>query len=86
MRLCFALSAFQINIKSPQEALSMSEERLLKLRDVENRVGRKRSSIYALITQGRFPSPVMVNKQNRWSSSAIEKYISDALAGAYAAK
>lgn len=56
-------------------------ERLLKLRAVSNKTGAGRSKIYDLIDQGRFPKPIKVDGMSLWPESAIDRWISEAIAG-----
>jgi predicted DNA-binding transcriptional regulator AlpA len=60
-------------------------ERLLRLSEVASIVGFKRSTIFARMKDGKFPTAVRVGGVNRWSSSAIAQYVKDALEGKYAA-
>lgn len=55
----------------------MENEKLLRLADVETVVGLKKSSLYNLINQGKFPRPVKLGKRSvRWRYSDLQKFIS----------
>lgn len=50
--------------------------RLLRRPEVQARVGLSRSSIYALLAQGRFPMPVRLSDRAiAWRESDIEVWI-----------
>ena len=51
-------------------------EKLLRRKDVEARTGLSRSTIYAWISCGKFPSPVRLGGRSvAWRKSAIEEWI-----------
>ena len=50
---------------------------LLTLQEVEKKVKRKKSSIYADKT---FPKPIKVGGNNRWLESEIDQYIANKVA------
>lgn len=53
-------------------------ERILRRREVEQRVGLSRSTIYYRIQNGEFPAPVRLGPRAvGWYESAIEKWIQD---------
>jgi prophage regulatory protein len=56
-------------------------ERLLRITEVESRVGFKSSAIYFKIKQGSFPPPVKVDAASRWRESDIQKWIRDQING-----
>lgn len=58
-------------------------ERLLRLPEVESRVGMKRSTIYRRIQAGEFPSPrkLAVNV-SVWPESEIDQWVKQVLLGA----
>lgn len=61
--------------------------RLLRRREVERRVGRSRSSIYALIADGRFPRPVRVGARAvRWVEAEVDSWIAARIAEREAAR
>ena len=52
-------------------------DKLLRRRDVEKVVGLSRSTIYAQMAKGRFPSPVRLTDSGRavgWRESDIEQW------------
>ncbi|MCM8731813.1 helix-turn-helix transcriptional regulator [Hephaestia sp. GCM10023244] len=53
-------------------------ERLLKLDEVQRRVGLGKSMIYRLIQEGRFPPPYKLSPfASRWSDREIVAWIDD---------
>ena len=53
-----------------------TDDRLLTRREVEQRVGMGRSSVYRAMREGRFPEPLCIGpKSVRWVSSEIEAWI-----------
>ncbi|HEX5806104.1 MAG TPA: AlpA family phage regulatory protein [Macromonas sp.] len=59
---------------SPSNAAQV--ERLLKLPEVEARVGLKKSSIYSGVAAGTFPAPVRLSRRCVcWPSSRIDAWI-----------
>ena len=51
-------------------------ERLLRRPQVEKRVGLARSTIYAMMAQGRFPKPVHITgRAVAWRSGEIDRWI-----------
>lgn len=62
-------------------------ERLLRLNEVEMMVGLRKSSIYDLMRRGEFPAAVKLSRRAVcWSSSAIDRWISERIAAGGAAK
>ncbi len=56
----------------------MSDERLLKLRDVEALVALKRTAIYEMARAGRFPAPVKLSSRcARWKQSDVQRWLRD---------
>lgn len=54
---------------------------ILRLRDVKNRTGLSRSSIYSLIHQGKFPRPVKLSMRSvGWVEQEISEFIQHAIA------
>lgn len=50
--------------------------RLIKLHEVESRVGMKKSSIYAAVKELSFPAPVRLSRRSvAWSSAAVDAWI-----------
>jgi prophage regulatory protein len=62
---------------------STHTERLLRLKEVETRVGLRRSAIYAAIQRGTFPPGVKISaRASAWASSAIDAWIADRIRAA----
>ncbi len=59
------------------ESKMHTTEALLRLDAVKARCGLGRSTIYALIAEDRFPSPIHIRgtRVSVWSASAIEQWI-----------
>ncbi len=49
--------------------------RLLKIGDVENAIGFKKSFIYKEIGNGTFPRPLKVGKSSRWKEADIQAWM-----------
>ena len=50
-------------------------QRLLRMRQVEEKISYKRNWIYERIADGAFPKPEKVNGQNAWRESDIDAWI-----------
>lgn len=50
-------------------------DRLLKIKDVENKVAFGRSKIYEMIKKGEFPKPIRIDNNVRWKESVIDEWI-----------
>ena len=58
--------------------LTARPERLLRLPDVQQRVGLGKTQIYKLIHEGLFPGPIKLSKRAvAWPESRVTKWISD---------
>lgn len=55
-------------------------ERLLRLRQIQDRTGFRRTWIYAEILAGRFPRPRKLGRSSVWPESEIDTWIRDRLA------
>lgn len=55
-------------------------ERLVRLPEVETRVGLKKTAIYQKIKAGEFPAPTKIGYAARWPESAINQWIADRIA------
>lgn len=54
-------------------------ERLLKVSDVQARLGISRPTIYSWMATGRFPRPIKFGGRCvRWSESTIDAWLADA--------
>ena len=49
--------------------------KLLRLKDVLDRVGLSKSMIYKLISQDEFPAAIKIFQASRWSESSIEDWV-----------
>jgi prophage regulatory protein len=49
--------------------------RLLRVCEVEDRVGAERGTLYKMVGAGTFPRPVKVSKSNRWVESEIDEWL-----------
>lgn len=56
-------------------------DRLLRLPEVENVVALRRSAIYSLIAENRFPQPIKVaGRASRWSRSELSMWLEQQIA------
>ncbi len=56
----------------------MEQKRIIRLTEVEERTGRKRSSIYTAIDEGTFPAPINLGARAvGWIESEIDQWIED---------
>lgn len=54
------------------------QERLLRLPDVEAMTGCKKSTIYKLMKEGKFPSCVRITaRMSAWPESAVFRWVQD---------
>jgi prophage regulatory protein len=61
---------------------------LLRINDVRARTGLARSTIYALVTQGRFPRPIQMlgsTHLSAWVSAEVDEWIREQVRAARAA-
>ena len=54
---------------------NLQEARLLRLPEVEVRVGLGKTAIYALIKEGRFPRPVKLGAASVWVDAEITQWM-----------
>jgi prophage regulatory protein len=65
-----------------EHAMTNSKPDLLRQRQVTQRTGLPRSSLYAQIAKGNFPAPVAISANAvAWPSNAIDKWIAARIAG-----
>lgn len=58
-------------------------EILLRRKEVERRVGLTRSTLYALMHEGKFPKPIpLVGRTVAWKQSSVDQWIEDRIAAA----
>lgn len=58
-------------------------KRLIRLREVLNRVGLSKATVYRRIREGTFPSPCPLDSRGRsvaWVEGEIDKFIADCVA------
>ena len=68
-------------VQQPQQP-----SRLIRRREVENRTGLARSSIYDLIRAGRFPAPVRLTESTvAWVEQEVDDFIAERIAARSAA-
>ena len=54
--------------------------RLIRLKEVQHRVGLGRSTIYRWVAEGKFPKPVQLGSSTvAWSEGEIERWIHERL-------
>jgi prophage regulatory protein len=58
----------------------LPERRILRLSDVEQKTGLKRSFLYALMNQGKFPKTVRLGvRAVGWDVAEVDQWIADRL-------
>ncbi len=57
----------------------LATERLLRLRDVCDKVGLSRSTVYFLESRGLFPGRVKLGRATAWSELEVDRWIEAAL-------
>lgn len=63
------------------------EQRLIRLPEVQRLTGLSRSQTYALVRDGRFPSPLKLSERcSAWDESAVRAWIDSRIALAKTAK
>lgn len=56
-------------------------DRLLRLAEVESMVGAKRSTIYQLMKEGKFPKQITISRRfAAWPESAVLQWVQDRIA------
>jgi predicted DNA-binding transcriptional regulator AlpA len=58
---------------------SLSDERLIRMKELQGLVGLARSTIHRLVAQGRFPEPIhpLGNHIATWRYSEVSTWIAD---------
>ena len=51
-------------------------EKLLRLEEVQEMIGFKKSMIYKMMETKNFPKPLKVGKASRWRESEVQSWIS----------
>ncbi|MBB5188920.1 prophage regulatory protein [Zhongshania antarctica] len=63
-----------------------TQEALLRRKQIEARTGLARSTIYALMAEGKFPKPCrLVGRTVAWPASSIDKWIAERIAASKSA-
>lgn len=57
----------------------MTEIRLITLPEVLERVGVKKTKLYAMIKENKFPQPVKLNTASRWPDRKVTEWIENQL-------
>lgn len=55
-------------------------DRLIRLPEVENIIGLKRTQIYEMVKTGSFPAPVKIGGASRWSLRAVSAWMNKLVA------
>lgn len=64
-----------------------ADDPILRIPDVERQVGLKKSTIYALVKQGEFPTPIRLgNRASGWLLSEINQWKQQRIAESRAAR
>ena len=59
-----------------KDVITNQPDKLLRLPCVENQTGLKKSSIYQMIQDNEFPSPIKIGKRSSaWLASEIDQWI-----------
>ena len=58
-----------------QKRINNMQERLLRLTQVEDMTGFKKSYLYREKNAGRFPEPVKIGTTSRWKESEVKAWI-----------
>lgn len=56
---------------------SAPSDRLLTFEQLSDKVGMKRTAIYAAINAGSFPVPVKIGKLSRWVEAEVDAWIAE---------
>lgn len=82
-RIVPAIETFDGFMNIQTTAPQASGESLLRIEQVEAKIGLRRSSIYQRVRGGTFPAPLRLShKVSRWRSSEIEAWITEQIARA----
>lgn len=57
--------------------------KLLPCPEVLDRIGLKKSRLYALIRENNFPEPIKVGSRSLWPSNQVDAWIAERIAQAY---
>lgn len=66
-----------------QSRAAVPRDRLVRLPEVESLTGCKKSTIYLMLREGRFPKPVRLTaRMVAWPETAVLQWVQDRIAGA----
>lgn len=58
--------------------MSKLKRRLMRLPEVEDSIGYKKSKIYQMIDKGEFPAPVKLGSRSRaWKEEEVQEWIDE---------
>lgn len=63
------------NMQTSASNVPVRNVKLLRLPDVAKRVCRGKSTIYQMISEGRFPAPIKQGSGNYWLDTEIDDYL-----------
>lgn len=64
-----------------QSAPVVPRDRLIRIRDVENVTGCKKSTIYLMVKEHRFPTPIRLSARLvAWPESAVLRWVQERIA------
>jgi prophage regulatory protein len=65
---------------SPEDVEDRRVTRLIRLKEVQHRVGLGRSTIYRWMAEGKFPKPVQLGGSTvAWSEREVDRWIANRL-------
>lgn len=75
-----ALAVAMASAVSPEDIEDRRVTRLIRLKEVQHRVGLGRSTIYRWMAEGKFPKPVQLGGSTvAWSEGEVDRWIADRL-------
>jgi len=57
--------------------MTATEQRLIRLPEVIRLTGIPKSTLYKLISEGRFPKPQRLGRLALWKSSEVDRFVAD---------
>jgi predicted DNA-binding transcriptional regulator AlpA len=66
----------QETLKRKEDSIKSFEHRLLRIQEVSELVGFRKSWIWAAVADGRFPAPHHIGAAARWSYAEVVDWIS----------
>lgn len=62
----------------------MSNQKLLRIKDVVDKTGISRTKVYLLIQEGKFPAPIKLGERVAlWPEAAVDQWITDLVKAAH---